>query len=124
MHAGKELEAVFQYKQALRLDPMSVESYMSLGDYESDKGNHEKAHEYFQQACKYMHVGNYYRATNPEYLRQAIASRLQEYEEGLFSETSDSFVYDMPVRNTGPESGRNDPCPCGSGKKFKKCCMK
>jgi peptide deformylase len=22
------------------------------------------------------------------------------------------------------EAGRNDPCPCGSGKKFKKCCMK
>ena len=21
-----------------------------------------------------------------------------------------------------PEPGRNDPCPCGSGKKFKKCC--
>jgi len=20
--------------------------------------------------------------------------------------------------------GRNDPCPCGSGKKFKKCCLK
>jgi uncharacterized protein YchJ len=23
---------------------------------------------------------------------------------------------------TGPEIGRNDPCPCGSGKKYKKCC--
>jgi len=22
----------------------------------------------------------------------------------------------------GPQPGRNDPCPCGSGKKFKKCC--
>ena len=22
------------------------------------------------------------------------------------------------------KNGRNDPCPCGSGKKFKKCCMK
>ena len=22
------------------------------------------------------------------------------------------------------EIGRNDPCPCGSGKKFKKCCYK
>jgi uncharacterized protein YecA (UPF0149 family) len=22
-----------------------------------------------------------------------------------------------------PEVGRNDPCPCGSGKKFKKCCL-
>jgi uncharacterized protein YecA (UPF0149 family) len=23
----------------------------------------------------------------------------------------------------GPRPGRNDPCPCGSGKKYKKCCM-
>jgi len=27
-----------------------------------------------------------------------------------------------PVRNKGPRVGRNDPCPCGSGKKYKKCC--
>ncbi len=25
-------------------------------------------------------------------------------------------------RVVGPKTGRNDPCPCGSGKKFKKCC--
>ena len=29
----------------------------------------------------------------------------------------------QPVRNAGPRIGRNDPCPCGSGKKYKKCCM-
>jgi len=23
-----------------------------------------------------------------------------------------------------PRGGRNEPCPCGSGKKFKKCCLK
>jgi len=28
------------------------------------------------------------------------------------------------VRRTGPKIGRNDPCPCGSGKKYKKCCGK
>ncbi len=28
-----------------------------------------------------------------------------------------------PVR-TGPKVGRNDPCPCGSGKKYKNCCGK
>jgi preprotein translocase subunit SecA len=28
-----------------------------------------------------------------------------------------------PVR-TGAKVGRNDPCPCGSGKKYKKCCGK
>lgn len=29
-----------------------------------------------------------------------------------------------PVRQrvTGPGAGRNDPCPCGSGAKFKRCC--
>lgn len=28
----------------------------------------------------------------------------------------------QPVVARGPRTGRNDPCPCGSGKKFKKCC--
>ena len=27
-----------------------------------------------------------------------------------------------PVRHQGPKIGRNDPCPCGSGKKYKRCC--
>jgi preprotein translocase subunit SecA len=27
-----------------------------------------------------------------------------------------------PVQREGPKVGRNDPCPCGSGKKYKKCC--
>jgi uncharacterized protein len=26
-----------------------------------------------------------------------------------------------PTRRVGPQPGRNDPCPCGSGKKYKKC---
>ena len=25
------------------------------------------------------------------------------------------------IRREGPKVGRNDPCPCGSGKKYKKC---
>jgi uncharacterized protein YecA (UPF0149 family) len=27
-----------------------------------------------------------------------------------------------PIRRDKPKVGRNDPCPCGSGKKYKKCC--
>ena len=30
----------------------------------------------------------------------------------------------QPIRNEGPKVGRNDPCPCGSGKKYKNCCGK
>jgi preprotein translocase subunit SecA len=28
------------------------------------------------------------------------------------------------IRNRGERVGRNDPCPCGSGKKYKQCCMR
>ncbi|VGO15967.1 hypothetical protein PDESU_04556 [Pontiella desulfatans] len=27
-----------------------------------------------------------------------------------------------PIRKNVPKAGRNDPCPCGSGRKYKKCC--
>ena len=30
--------------------------------------------------------------------------------------------YSQTVVNEGPKVGRNDPCPCGSGKKYKNCC--
>lgn len=29
---------------------------------------------------------------------------------------------DVPLRREGPKIGRNDPCPCGNGRKFKHCC--
>jgi preprotein translocase subunit SecA len=29
----------------------------------------------------------------------------------------------VPVTRSAPRAGRNDPCPCGSGKKYKKCHM-
>ncbi len=36
---------------------------------------------------------------------------------------SKSEVKKQPVRNAVKKVGPNDPCPCGSGKKYKKCCM-
>jgi len=29
----------------------------------------------------------------------------------------------VPIKNTGTKLGRNDKCSCGSGKKYKKCCL-
>ena len=41
----------------------------------------------------------------------------------LVSEASEAVSKAKPIR-TGPKVGRNDPCPCGSGKKYKQCCGK
>ncbi|WP_246152289.1 SEC-C metal-binding domain-containing protein [Roseospira navarrensis] len=64
----------------------------------------------------------------------ALAERLQEValaeagidlDDDLFG-PDDDLDWDAPgetVRNPYRDVGRNDPCPCGSGKKFKKCCL-
>ncbi|WP_371922135.1 SEC-C metal-binding domain-containing protein [Treponema sp. OMZ 803] len=35
---------------------------------------------------------------------------------------SSSKPENVQVVRTAPKVGRNDPCPCGSGKKYKHCC--
>jgi hypothetical protein len=44
-----------------------------------------------------------------------------ELDEALASDGEDEAP--EPVQNPLRDVGRNDPCPCGSGKKFKKCCL-
>ena len=39
-------------------------------------------------------------------------------------ENTESDKKPEPIRNMGERVGRNDPCPCGSGKKFKNCHMR
>ena len=41
---------------------------------------------------------------------------------GKFEELPPSGPKIETFVKTGPDVGRNDPCPCGSGKKYKKCC--
>ena len=53
--------------------------------------------------------------TNQEVKRVKVAKEV--------STSGDKTVKQQPVRNKDKKVGPNDPCPCGSGKKYKKCCM-
>jgi len=51
------------------------------------------------------------------------------HENSLFKKVEGRWYYhsgvtpsNPAIKNTTPKLGRNDPCLCGSGKKFKKCC--
>ena len=48
---------------------------------------------------------------------------LKARAENRTSEAWLSDPFDGPFERDAPKVGRNDPCPCGSGKKFKKCCL-
>ncbi len=54
--------------------------------------------------------------SNQEVRREKVAR-----ETGAVG-SADSVVKKQPVRNKEKKVGPNDPCPCGSGKKYKKCC--
>jgi SEC-C motif domain protein len=52
------------------------------------------------------------------------------HEKAEFARQDGSWIYTRPLREgpapfrqSAPKPGRNDPCPCGSGKKYKQCCL-
>jgi uncharacterized protein YecA (UPF0149 family) len=62
-------------------------------------------------------------------LQQLVHPEAQKFE----APSEDSFLSEevtpvktayQPASPTHPKVGRNDPCPCQSGKKYKKCCGK
>jgi len=54
----------------------------------------------------------------PEVKREQLAKPLSEGFEGENKKTKKVTV----AKRSAPETGRNELCPCGSGKKYKKCC--
>jgi preprotein translocase subunit SecA len=51
------------------------------------------------------------------------ASEIERQQQAAIAGTEAEAKLE-PIRNLGPKIGRNDPCPCGSGKKYKQCCMR
>jgi len=60
----------------------------------------------------------HFRATSKD--RQGLA--VQEERSRFVKENGHWYYLDGTPSVTALKAGRNDPCPCGSGKKFKKCC--
>src|SRR5205085_1798109 len=52
--------------------------------------------------------------TLPDDLREHVDALLDDWAKRMNTQSS---------RAQGKKTGRNDPCPCASGKKFKKCCL-
>jgi preprotein translocase subunit SecA len=60
-------------------------------------------------------------ATIKESAPRAMPTNGQQ-ADGLGNQASDKKP--EPIRNRGQRIGRNEPCPCGSGKKYKNCHMR
>ncbi|MGF1724120.1 YchJ family metal-binding protein [Photobacterium nomapromontoriensis] len=77
----------------------------------------------------YVEFNAYYREGKNDYCLHERSRFVQEevngkqqwfYIDGEYPESTNSASESTP--STNEKVGRNDPCPCGSGKKHKKCC--
>ncbi|WP_315329659.1 YchJ family metal-binding protein, partial [Treponema socranskii] len=61
-----------------------------------------------------------------DYTRHGL--RDKHHETAAFEKADGEWLYTTgklkttTIRREGKKIGRNDPCPCGSGKKYKQCC--
>ncbi|MCA9083405.1 MAG: preprotein translocase subunit SecA [Planctomycetaceae bacterium] len=66
-------------------------------------------------------VGSLWKVTATE--QDVAPTDVDEFQTSGSEPGDDKRAVD-PIKNVEPKVGRNDPCPCGSGKKYKKCCGK
>jgi tetratricopeptide (TPR) repeat protein len=134
---GRRDGAREHYEAAAQADPANVEAHTNLGRLAREAGDNEEARRLFPHALDLLLTSTLPETEQEEYARY-IAAALEEMTEedlarlGVRRRAADSAVpprQDAPaVVQPGPlprqarRVGRNDPCPCGSGKKYKKCC--
>jgi len=60
--------------------------------------------------------------TNQEYWIEQLGPTVAAIYRYFLAYRTGGESGSKPVIRSNPKVGRNDPCPCGSGKKYKKCC--
>lgn len=91
----------------------SQSDWLGLEIKECTGGGPEESEGTVEFVATYRQDGK--RRTHPE-----IASFRKQEDRWFFYDGAAPAL--ETVRRTQPKVGRNDPCPCGSGKKYKKCC--
>jgi preprotein translocase subunit SecA len=57
-------------------------------------------------------------------IKEAAPTPMSQEQQEAIAASQKSDRKPEPIRNRKDRVGRNDPCPCGSGKKYKNCCMR
>jgi len=76
----------------------------------------------FQESV--WHVTSATHETAPRALPQPAEDSIRGQQDAAIASSGKEGKKKEPIRNRQAKVGRNDPCPCGSGKKYKNCCMR
>lgn len=121
---GYLVEAEAEYRTAIEMAPDNVEPWIGLAQVTGGLGNAAEATRQWQRVAE-LATHTPMPAEDRKSLLQASQESLEDLRQGRVPEFSqlDSAIVPgtRPARPDGAKVGRNDPCPCGSGKKYKHC---
>jgi len=124
------------YQRAAEANPLYIQSHYSLAQIAEKKLDAHAALEWLEKGLPFLEKSKYYKGSGGVE-REDLLDAYCEYYNTLLDEIGSDkpkisppggFSYReeyepvQPVRRE-KKVGRNDPCPCGSGKKYKKCCL-
>jgi preprotein translocase subunit SecA len=69
-------------------------------------------------------VGSLWQISEAVHEEAAPASEIAQQQQAAMESGGEGPRKVETIRNRGQRVGRNDPCPCGSGKKYKNCCLR
>jgi tetratricopeptide (TPR) repeat protein len=110
-------------EQALVLEPNAVEAVLQKADAMAMQGDKEGAFQLLDQALESKEHWHFFLTdvASPAQLTAQFAHLYNELLRGLGR--TDRASLHASFLGASKKVGRNDPCPCGSGKKYKKCCL-
>ncbi len=121
---GRRLEeAEKTLEQLERLKPDCVDYAYLRAVYHRLRGEPEKALEFYRQAVEALARGAPFYRFYPQESAEALKAIFFEARDYART-TGKPFSIKEDLLWKKKKVGRNDPCPCGSGKKYKKCCLK
>ena len=114
-HLGRTLSAAqrkdYSLEEAKRWSETS--EWLGLKVIRAEKGGATDTDGLVEFSARFRTEGKEY-----DHLETALFTR----EEGHWVYAGQAEPQSQTIRRETPKIGRNDPCPCGSGKKYKKCC--
>ncbi len=111
--SGPEVRAEFDEKTTR--DWSSSAQWQGLTVVETEKGGKKDEEGFVSFVAHYSANGQQCEHRERSYFKKI---------DGEWRFIDGTIETDEPYRREEPKVGRNDPCPCGSGKKYKKCCGK
>ncbi len=135
--AGRREEAIAQFQDNLIRWPTNPWILIKGGDVHASVGEQSMAATLYRHGLEHAGADRYTRSGALERLlplldelgRSAEADALEAAEEQretairVIAQAEAAGAEELPFVRVTPKIGRNDPCPCGSGKKYKKCCI-